>query len=117
MSWVEGGRVAAERRTDVVGDAAAAAEATRVASGVTSGARRALVGGAAIVAAVAPLVASAADEGRTLPQADSFGTAGLFAALGVGALLLIASLGRMYQRQRGIRWRFQDPDQPHHDGH
>lgn len=70
-----------------------------------------------MLTALAPLAASAADEGRTLPPADSYGTVGLFTVLGVAALLLVASLGRMYQRQRGIRWRFQDPDDPHHDGH
>jgi hypothetical protein len=41
----------------------------------------------------------------------------MLAAAGcIAAIFLIATLGRLYQRQRGLRWRFQDPD-PVQDDH
>ncbi len=72
---------------------------------------------AGALAALLPLAAHAADEGRALEQPENFGTVALITILGAGGLLLVASLGRMYQKQRGIRWRFQDPDQPHDAAH
>jgi hypothetical protein len=76
---------------------------------------------AGAAAAAAPVLAVAADEqGRVLEQNENFGMIALVTLLTAGGILLLASLGRMYQRQRGIRWRFQDPDAPadgHESGH
>lgn len=81
-------------------------------------ARRRRLGGVigAVVAGALPAVVSAAEGGRALEQPENFGTMLLVTAGAALGLLFLASLGRMYQRQRGIRWRFQDPDQPH-DSH
>lgn len=69
-------------------------------------------------AAALPVLALAADEqDRVLEQSPSFWLVALITLLTAGGILLVASLGRMYQRQRGIRWRFQDPDAPHDSGH
>lgn len=74
--------------------------------------------GAGLVAAVLPVFVSAtAEEGRALEGSDDFGTVALITLLAAGGVLLLATLGRLYQRQRGIRWRFQDPDSPHDGGH
>lgn len=76
---------------------------------------------AGAAAAVAPTLARAAEEqGRILEPNENFGMIALVTLLTAGGILLLASLGRMYQRQRGIRWRFQDPDAPadaHESGH
>ncbi len=80
-----------------------------------AGVRRAL-GIVVAAAGVVPALASAAEGGRALEQPANFGTMLLVTAGASLVLLFVASLGRMYQRQRGIRWRFQDPDQPH-DSH
>jgi hypothetical protein len=88
----------------------------------TDGGRRARwlrSGGAGLVAAAVPVLARAADveQGRALEGADDFGKVALITILAAGSVLLLATLGRLYQRQRGIRWRFQDPDPPHDGGH
>jgi hypothetical protein len=74
------------------------------------------VGAGAVAAAVPALARAAEEQGRALESPASFEKVAFFTLLGSGAVLLLASLGRMYQRQRGIRWRFQDPDAPH-DAH
>lgn len=73
---------------------------------------------AGLVAAGLPALArAAAGEGRGLEPSPDFSTVALVTVLTAGGILLLASLGRMYQRHRGIRWRFQDPDSPHDGGH
>ncbi len=71
---------------------------------------------AAFVAA-APAVVTATEEGRVLERPENFTSVFLYTALAAGSVLLVASLGRLYQLQRGIRWRFQDPDAPHDEHH
>ncbi len=72
----------------------------------------------AAAAALLPALASAAEEsGRILERPDNFNAVFLFTAIAAGSVLLIASLGRLYQLQRGLHWRFQDPDVPHDDHH
>lgn len=58
-----------------------------------------------------PAVA-AAQEGtsRVLSQPDGVWKAILLAALGVAVVLSLATLGRLYQRERALHWPFQDPD-------
>lgn len=73
--------------------------------------------GVALVGALLPGAARAAEEqGRALEASGDFGTVALVTILAAGGVLLLATLGRLYQRQRGIRWRFQDPDPPHDAG-
>ncbi len=64
-----------------------------------------------LVAGSFPAVA-AAQEGasRVLSQPDDVWKAILGAALGVAVLLSVATLGRLYQSERGLHWPFQDPD-------
>lgn len=73
--------------------------------------------------AALPLVALATEDGaaetasRALPAlVDSVGV-GLIAVAAVLGLLLIASLGYLYRRERHLDWGFQRPDAPHQDGH
>lgn len=37
--------------------------------------------------------------------------------LGVGALFLMAAVGYLYRRERGLDWQFQQPEAPHDDHH
>jgi hypothetical protein len=68
-------------------------------------------------AALPGLALAAEQQGRALEQNENFGMVAFITVATAGGILLLASLGRMYQRQRGIRWRFQDPDAPHDSGH
>lgn len=80
--------------------------------------KRLFAGASALLAALVPLVASAAEEsGRILERPDNFTPVFVYTAIAAGSVLLIASLGRLYQLQRGLHWRFQDPDAPHDDHH
>ncbi len=68
--------------------------------------------GSALVASIMPAVAAAQEPGsRAVDVPADATTAILAAAGGVTALFLIWTLGRLYQKQRGLRWRFQEPDQ------
>ena len=69
-----------------------------------------------VLAALTPVLAYA-QEGRALDASDDFGKVALVTLLVAGGILLLAGLGRLYQLQRGIRWRFQDPDAPTDGGH
>ena len=69
-----------------------------------------------LLAALTPVLAHA-QEGRALEASDDFGKVALVTVLVAGGILLLAGLGRLYQLQRGIRWRFQDPDSPTDSGH
>ncbi|MCC6236887.1 MAG: hypothetical protein IT299_04850 [Dehalococcoidia bacterium] len=79
---------------------------------------RLFAGVSALVAAALPVVASAAEEGgRVLERPDNFTAVFIYTAIAAGGVLFLASLGRLYQLQRGLHWRFQDPDVPHDDHH
>ncbi|MDA0365212.1 MAG: hypothetical protein O3B31_01595 [Chloroflexi bacterium] len=73
--------------------------------------------------AALPMVALATEDpaaetaSRALPAlVDSVGV-GLIAVAAVLGLLLVASLGYLYRRERQLDWGFQRPDAPHQDGH
>jgi len=76
---------------------------------------------AALAGSAVPAVATAQEAGsRAVDTPGDVTTAMLAAAGGVVALFLVATLGRLYQKQRGLHWRFQDPDpvqDDHHGGH
>lgn len=76
---------------------------------------------AALAASAVPFAAGAQEPGsRAVDAPGDVPTAMLAAAGGVIVIFLIATLGRLYQKQRGIHWRFQDPDpvqDDHHGGH
>lgn len=77
---------------------------------------RLFAGASALVAALLPVLASAAEEsGRILERPENFTSVFVYTAIAAVGVLLLASLGRLYQLQRGLRWRFQDPDSPHDD--
>ena len=75
----------------------------------------------ASAASAVPVIASAQEAGsRAIEAPDDSTVAMLAAAAGIVAIFLVATLGRLYQNLRGIRWRFQDPDpvqDEHHGGH
>ena len=86
-------------------------------SGAARRLRRALESASVgLVAALAPALVHA-QEGRALEASENFGSIALVTLLVAGGILLLAGLGRLYQLQRGIRWRFQDPDAPTDGGH
>ncbi len=64
-----------------------------------------------LMAGLLPAVA-AAQEGtsRVLSPPDDVWKAILGAALGVAIVFTLATLGQLYQRERGLHWPFQDPD-------
>jgi hypothetical protein len=72
---------------------------------------------AGVLGAMLPMAARAAEEGsRALPQAAS-STIAILATLGaVAVLFTVFALGWLYEQQRGLHWKFQDPDAPaeHH---
>lgn len=79
-------------------------------------ARRVLAALASVALASTPALASAATEsGRALEQPEDFWPVFLYTVLASAALLLVATLGRLYQRQRNLHWPFQDPETPHHE--
>jgi len=67
----------------------------------------ALLGG--VLAALLP-VAAFAEEGRGLERPQDFGAVTLLTAAGVAAVLLVAALGYLYRRRRGLEWDFQRGD-------
>jgi len=73
---------------------------------------------AGFLGAMLPMAVRAAEEGsRALPQSAGSTTA-ILATLGAVALLFtVCALGWLYEQQRGLRWRFQDPDSPTDGGH
>ena len=82
--------------------------------------RRMAAVAAGLAASVLPAGAFAQEGGsRAVDAPGDTGTAMLAAAGGIAAIFLLATLGRLYQKQRGLRWRFQDPDpvQDEHGGH
>jgi uncharacterized membrane protein YidH (DUF202 family) len=86
-------------------------------AGAVSRLRRAFTStSVALIAALAPVLTHA-QEGRALEASEDFGKVALVTLLVAGGILLLAGLGRLYQLQRGIRWRFQDPDAPTDGGH
>ena len=93
--------------------------------GMETGMRRRVSGVVAamtgLAASAAPVIASAQEAGSRAVEAPADSTvAMLAAAAGIVVIFLVATLGRLYQNLRGIRWRFQDPDpvqDEHHGGH
>lgn len=69
----------------------------------------------AAAAALAPEVAVAAD--RALERGEDSGLILWATVLATGALFLIAGLGYLYRRERGLDWEFQKPDAPHDEHH
>ncbi len=81
--------------------------------------RLAAAGVGAAVAAWPVLAAAQGGGGRAVDAADDFWKVTLVTALGAGALLLVAAIGYLYRRERGLAWDFQlpDPDEHHDDEH
>jgi len=66
--------------------------------------------------ALAPAVALASEDGRSLESAADLGTVVLVTLLALLALGAVISIGYLYRRERGLDWEFQKPDAPddHH---
>jgi hypothetical protein len=66
-----------------------------------------------------PLASLAAEESssRAIDRPDDWVTSMMLVAGAAIGILLLASLGYLYMRKRGIEWAFQRPDPPAHDGH
>ena len=77
--------------------------------------RLAAAGVGAAVAAWPVLAAAQGDSSRAIGVADDFWKVALVTAVGVGALLLVAAIGYLYRRERGLAWDFQLPDPDEHD--
>ena len=56
------------------------------------------------------VVAAQGGTSRVLSPPDDVWKAIIGAALGVAVVLSLATLGRLYQSERGLHWPFQDPD-------
>ena len=73
------------------------------------------------LAAVPPAAAFAAEgssevASRALPGTGDAPIVAFITVIAVVALLLVASLGFLYRRERHLDWDFQRPDPPRHDG-
>lgn len=79
-----------------------------------------------VLALSAPALALAAEgHGETTfeaanramdPSAD-WSTIVLVTLLSLGGIILLATIGYMFRRERGLDWEFQKPDAPHDDHH
>lgn len=69
------------------------------------------------MAALATEEAAAETASRALPALVDSMSVGLIAVAAVVGVLLLASLGYLYRRERHLDWGFQRPDAPHQDGH
>ena len=79
--------------------------------------KRVVAAGLGVALAAAPaVVAAQAETSRALDTADDFWKVLLLTALGIGALLLVASIGYLYRRERNLAWEFQRPDPGEDDG-
>lgn len=54
---------------------------------------------------------------RALPALGDSMSVGVIAVIAVLGVLLLASLGYLYRRERHLEWGFQRPDTPHQDTH
>ena len=82
----------------------------------------ALVGAGALLLAywlMTPIASLAAEESssRAIDRPDDWETSMMLVAGAALGILLLASLGYLYMRARGLEWAFQRPDPPAHDGH
>lgn len=81
----------------------------------------ALVSG--VSAAMLPVVAGAVERptyeasSRALDAGADIGSVMLVTILATAGLFLVAAIGYLYRRERGLEWRFQQPDAPHEDHH
>ena len=77
-----------------------------------------LAAGFAVALALAPAVVLAQDGGdRTVEAPGDLWLVVLMTALGLGILMVVAAIGYLYRRERGLVWGFQlpDPDGDQHD--
>ena len=81
--------------------------------------RLAASGVGAAAAAWPALVAAQGGGSRAIGLGDDFWKVTLVTTLGVGVLFLVAAIGYLYRRERGLAWDFQlpDPDEHHDDEH
>ena len=109
--------------TAVVALASAAVGAAMPAAGRLTGQpgvrREPWVGGASAVAAWPALAAAQAGGSRAIGLGDDFWKVTLVTALGVGVLFLVAAIGYLYRRERGLSCGLQlpDPDEHHDEEH
>ena len=64
----------------------------------------------AVLAAAWPASAAAEEGARELGTPADMGTALLLLGLGLLGTFVVASLGFLYRRQRGLRWAYQLPE-------
>lgn len=81
---------------------------------------------AGLGAALLPLVARAQEHGggvdfeaasRAADPSDGFGAIMIVTIAATVGLFLLSTIGYLYRRERGLEWRFQQPDAPHADHH
>jgi len=79
--------------------------------------KRLLGSGVGLFVALAPAIALATEEGRSLESAADLWKVVLLTLLGLAAVAVTASIGYLYRRERGLDWEFQKPDAPQDDHH
>lgn len=79
------------------------------------------IGSAATGAGVAllPLIAGAQASGgeRAIDPPGDLSETLLYTLLALGGLFLLTTIGYTYRVKRSLNWRFQQPDDVHHDEH
>ncbi|HJM74889.1 MAG TPA: hypothetical protein QGI71_03365 [Dehalococcoidia bacterium] len=60
--------------------------------------------------ALMPALVAAQEQSRALGATGDFWRVALFTLLGLGGVLVVAALGYLYRRERGLGWEFQKPD-------
>ncbi len=78
-----------------------------------------------VLALSAPALALAAEgpgttfeaASRSMDPSADWSTIVLVTALSLAGLFLLATIGYMFRRERGLDWEFQKPDAPHDDHH
>lgn len=75
-----------------------------------------LAGTVAALLVVMPTAAQQVADRTVEPPAD-WAAVALWTLLATIGLFIVAAIGYLYRRERGLQWGFQQPDQPHEDDH
>ncbi len=71
----------------------------------------------AVAALIAAWPSMALASERALPRPDDTWLVAGVTVLGLLGVLVVAAIGYLYRRERGLEWEFQRPDEPPQDDH